>query len=374
MKIFIAAAALALALNAGSPLVIHAAETAVAPTISINPVSDRLVLPAPKSGRARPLVAIVAGEGGAETTDFIIPFGVLKESGLADVRTVSPQAGPVQLLRTIRVQPDQTFAEFDAAAPDGADIIIVPAQGRPDSPALLAWIRDQAAKGAVIVSICEGARVLAAADLLQRKRVTTHWGAIDGLEKAHPEATWVRDARYVQDGTLISTTGVAASLPASLALVEAIGGPEAAHSVAGRLGVRDWSTRHRTADFQIGTGDYMRAAGALGAFWRHETVAAPVSAETDEIALALKTDAWGRGLRAKVLISGADTAPIRTRRGLVILPDTRSTGAGRYILSPGDAPAGDQLRMTLDEMTRRYGAPAARLAILGMEIDAKDLQ
>ncbi|MND86693.1 transcriptional activator FtrA [compost metagenome] len=89
------------------------------------------------------------------------------------MRIVGTKPGPVQLLRTIRIQPDQTLAAFDASAPDGADIVIVPAQGRPDSPELTAWIREQTLKGATIVSICEGARVLAAANLLQGKRVSS---------------------------------------------------------------------------------------------------------------------------------------------------------------------------------------------------------
>ncbi|MNJ53650.1 hypothetical protein D3C77_490530 [compost metagenome] len=47
----------------------------------------------------------------------------------------------------------------------------------------------------------------------------------------------------------------------SLALVEAIGGTAVARSVADRLGVRGWGATHRTADFRIGFGDYVRAAG-----------------------------------------------------------------------------------------------------------------
>lgn len=372
MKPIYAIAAIALAFSSGlEPAV---AADVPAPVPFVVPAADRLVLPPPKAGRDRPLVVVVAGDGGAETTDVIVPFGVLKESGLADVRIVGTRPGPVQLLRTIRIQPDQTLAAFDATAPDGADIVIVPAQGRPDSPELTAWIREQTLKGATIVSICEGARVLAAANLLQGKRVTTHWGALKGLEKAHPEAIWVRDRRYVQDGSLISTTGVAASLPVSLALVEAIGGTAAARSVADRLGVRDWGATHRTADFRIGFGDYVRAAGALAAFWSHETVEAPVNEATDEIGLALRADAWGRGLRAKVVTTGAEDAPVRTRRGLIILPDAKPADGGRYILPFADAPAGAQLKLTLDEMTRRYGAHAARLAILGLEADPTDMQ
>ncbi len=49
--------------------------------------------PAPKAGRVRPLVVVLADNGGTETTDFIMPYGILKDSGAADVVTVS--TGPV---------------------------------------------------------------------------------------------------------------------------------------------------------------------------------------------------------------------------------------------------------------------------------------
>jgi len=58
------------------------------------------------------------------------------------------------------------------------------------------------------------------------------WSAMEGLAKAYPDTTWVRDQRYVQDGQVISTTGVTASIPMSLALVEAIGGDAVAQATA----------------------------------------------------------------------------------------------------------------------------------------------
>jgi putative intracellular protease/amidase len=359
------AATLALAASAIPPAV--TAGPAAAPAAAAP--QDRLVLPPPKPGHSRPLVAIVADAAGAETADLVVPYGVLQESGLADVRTVATAPGPVRLFRTLRIQPDQTLAQFDRAAPEGADIVIVPAQKRADSPALTAWLRAQAAKGATVVSICEGARVLAAADLLAGKRVTTHWHALPELERSHPEATWVRDRRYVQDGRIISTTGVAAALPVSLALVEAMGGPEAARAVAERLGAGSWSSAHRTADFGLGAGDYARIVFTILAFWTHETVEAPVADGVDEIGLALRADAWSRTFRAQVVTTRAGRAPVRSRRGLVILPDAEPSGGRRYVLPAGQARPAGQLQATMAALGRRYGPAAARLAATTLEAD-----
>lgn len=359
-----------LALAAAATAATLAFLTPVAPFAAAGPSvahvqPDGLTLPAPKAGRARPLVVVLADNAGAETTDFAIPYGVLKESGVAEVRSVATAAGPIQLMPSLKILADQTTGAFDRAEPAGADIIIVPAQMKPKSPELAAWLRAQAAKGAVIVSICEGARVLAHAGLLKGRRATTHWSALKGLAKAYPDTTWVRDRRYVQDGPIISTTGVTASIPATLALVEAIAGRPTARATADRVGVAEWGPAHRTADFQVTTADYGHGLWTLAAFWAHETVEAPVANGTDEVALALRTDTWSRTYRTKVVTTRPGQAAVRSRRGLAILPDAEPR-AGRHVLAAHPTPAAE-IDGSLAAIGKRYGPATARLAMLGLE-------
>lgn len=344
------------------------ASFAAPPAEAADRAVSSLSVPAAKAGRARPLVVVVAANPGAETTDFTIPYGVLKDSGVADVLSLSTRTGPVQLMRAVKIQADATLAEFDATQPLGADIVVVPAQMNPKDPVLNAWLRAQADKGAVIMSICEGARVLAHAGLLEGRRAATHWSAIEGLEKHYPRTTWVRDRRYVQDGPIISTTGVSASIPASLALVEAIGGRAAAAATAERLGVASWSADHRTADFGLTKQDVSGAVGSLAAFWSHETVEFPLSAGLDEITLALQTDVWSRTMRSKVVTTG-DGREVRSKHGLRIVPDARAK-AGSYVVPAGSAPAAANLEAAFEQVGERYGPSVVRLAKIGMEYDA----
>jgi transcriptional regulator GlxA family with amidase domain len=330
--------------------------------------ADRLVLPAPKAGRSRPLVVVVAENGGAETTDFTVPLGVLRDAGVADVRSLSTAPGPVQLLRSLRIVADQTVAQFDSAEPAGADIVIIPAQAAPDDPALRAWVQAQSAKGAIIVSICEGARVLAGAGLLKGKRAVTHWSAMEELADAHPDTTWVRDRRYVQDGRIISTSGVTASIPVSLALVEAIGGHAVASTTAKRFGVEQWDATHRTSDFKISTWDIARAVMNLAAVWNHEKIEAPIADGVDEVALALRTDAWNRSYKTTMVTTRSSREPVVSRHGLTILPD-ESPKPGRYVLPVDFRPAVPQLDTAISEMARRYGPFEVRMAVVGMEYD-----
>lgn len=330
--------------------------------------SERLSVSPPKAGRARPLVVVVAENLGAEITDFAVPYGVLKDSGVAEVRSVSTGPGPVQLRRSLKIMADQTLSEFDAGEPAGADVVIVPAQVAPKDPALEAWIRAQAAKGATIVSVCEGSRVLANAGLLKDKRAATHWSSIKDLTKAYPDTTWVRDQRYVQDGKIISTTGVTASIPMSLALVEAIAGKPVAQATATRLGITGWGIAHRTADFKIETRDIATALGNMAAPWTHETLEAPVGDGIDEVALALRIDTWGRSYRTRVVTTSASLSPVQSRHGLTILPDAVATKDGRIVPSRTVA-AGLQVDTVLADMGRRYGPGAVRLAKIGLEYD-----
>jgi transcriptional regulator GlxA family with amidase domain len=341
---------------------------AVPTAVTAERTGATLIVPRAKAGRPRPLVAVVADSDGAQTTDFIVPYGVLKDSGVADVRSVSTRTGPIAMTRGLRIVTDETIADFDAREAAGADIVIVPAQAEPKSPALSKWLQAQAAKGATIVSVCEGARVLANAGLLEGKRAVTHWAALQSMAKSYPTATGVRDMRYVQDGTIITTAGVTASIPMSLALVEAIGGHAAAEATARRFGVESWGPAHRTADFAIAPAD--RAAAAEAQRAKHEVTEIPISDGVDEVSLALQAEAWGRTMRAKVVTTHAGRTSVRSRHGLIILPDAEGK-AGSHVVEAATLPAVPELEATLAEMGSRYGSGAIRFAVLGMEYDAR---
>lgn len=339
------------------------------PALAADVANDQFKLPAPKAGRSRPLVVVIAETAGAETSDFVVPYGVLKDSGVADVLSLSTDPGPIKLTRGLSIVADETIAQFDAREAAGADIVIVPAQAAPKDAELAKWVRAQAAKGATIISVCEGARVLAHAGLLKGKRADTHFSAIPSLTKAYPTTTWVRDRRYLQDGAIISTTGVTAAIPMSIALVEAIGGHAKAEETARHFGVDVWGSGHVTSNFVLTKADYATAVLAMSEVWTHETIEAPIEDGIDEVSLALQTDAWGRTYRTKVVTTHTSLAAIRSLRGLVILPDAKAV-AGRYVIQSGSKPAVARLNEAFVEMGRRYGPRATRLATLGMEYDA----
>jgi len=173
-------------------------------------------------GRQRPLIAIVGENSGTELTDIAIPYGVLAASGAAEVVTVATQPGVLHMRPALTVQPQDTIGGFDTRFPDGADYVIVPAVMKYNDPTLLAWVKAQGAKGSTLVSICDGAAVVAATGLMDGHRATAHWASEKFRRKNFSNGNWIADVRYVADGKIISTAGISAAMPASLALVETI--------------------------------------------------------------------------------------------------------------------------------------------------------
>ena len=319
--------------------------------------------------RARPLVAVLADNAGSETTDFLIPYAVLADSGLADVIAVAPDAGPIKLMPALTIRPQQTTASFDVQYPKGADYVIVPAMHEAEAPRVLEWIRSQSESGAIIVGICAGAKVLAAAGLLEGRAATTHWFEIDALERQNPTLTRVDDRRYVVDRGVVTTTGVTASVPVALALVEAIGGRAQAEAVAVRFGAHDWSARHESASYRLKWSGVSVALGNFLAFWNHEEIGIPVEDGVDEIALAFTSDAYSRTYRSKAFTVAMTDRVLKTKRGIELVPDRIDVSDGiTHMLDPlrEDRPI-RALDRTLEAIRCRYGERDAAFVALQLE-------
>jgi transcriptional regulator GlxA family with amidase domain len=116
------------------------------------------------------------------------------------------------------------------------DVVIVPGgageqRARHDGR-LRAFLQSASARDAYLVSVCTGALVLGAADLLRGKRATAHWLAT--AELAQFGATYVPE-RYVFDGKVVTSAGVSAGIDMALALAGRIGGVEVGQAI--QLGI-----------------------------------------------------------------------------------------------------------------------------------------
>jgi len=104
-----------------------------------------------------------------------------------------------------------------------------------DRPALAGWVRDRAAAGARMASVCSGAFLLAGAGLLDGRRAVTHWNRLAEFRARFPAVRLESDPIFVEDGGIWSSAGVTAGIDLALALVEADHGPALALAVAREL-------------------------------------------------------------------------------------------------------------------------------------------
>jgi putative intracellular protease/amidase len=320
--------------------------------------------------RQRPVIAIIGANAGTEITDYLMPYGILRRADVADVLAVSTTTGPVTLYpAALKVIPQATVSDFDAKYPEGADYVIVPAMSRDDDPAVLEWIRSQASRGALIIGVCVGVTVVANTGLLDGKRATTHWYSVKGMRKKHPSIRYVPDRRIVVDQGVATTTGITASMPVSLMLIEAIAGRDKAEQVARDLGVVHWDARHRSDAFKFTRAFAVTAISNRLSFWRHEELSMEVPPGVDEVSLALVADAWSRTYRSRAVTFAGAPGAQRSRGGMGIVPDRIVTNGSAPMRLPalGDRPPAQALDHVLEEISARYGTRTAEFVAMQLE-------
>ncbi|WP_234311856.1 GlxA family transcriptional regulator [Streptomyces griseus] len=126
-------------------------------------------------------------------------------------------------------------------------LIVVGGVGCEDAAAderLLEQVRRLAGLSRRVASVCTGAYVLAAAGLLDHRRVTTHWGWGERLAARHPDVAVDVHPLCIRDGNVYTSAGVTSALDLTLALIEDDHGPTLARSVARELVTH----LHRPAD------------------------------------------------------------------------------------------------------------------------------
>jgi transcriptional regulator GlxA family with amidase domain len=103
------------------------------------------------------------------------------------------------------------------------------------NPVLIDWIRQAFSEAELVLSVCTGALLLAKAGLLDGLEATTHHGASDLLRQVAPNTTVHADRRFVDNGMVICSAGIAAGIDMSLHVVGRLLGRGVAEKVAGQM-------------------------------------------------------------------------------------------------------------------------------------------
>ena len=173
-------------------------------------------------------VAIILYDG-VQIIDFSGPYEVFGQAGF-EVFTVSESGKPLSTTMDLRVVPTYSIAQSPVP-----DVLLVPGGGVDaalENAALMTWIRDMAPKVEHVMSVCNGAFILAAAGLLDGKSATTFYKLLPQLEKSAKKTTVVWDKRFVDNGRIVTSAGLSSGIDSALYVVSKIRGLPAAKRVA----------------------------------------------------------------------------------------------------------------------------------------------
>ena len=186
-------------------------------------------------------VAILALPG-VQLLDVCGPLDVFAEANaqvaaeVYQLRIIASRAGPIRSSSGARLLPDFIVGD---RMPEKLDTLLVAgcpnaSEATPDAR-VLDWLRKAVPTVRRYGSVCSGAFFLAAAGLLEGRRITTHWAVAARLAQAFPGVIIDADAIHVRDGRIRTAAGVTAGLDLALALVAEDLGRDVALKVAGQL-------------------------------------------------------------------------------------------------------------------------------------------
>ncbi len=152
------------------------------------------------------------------------------------VELIGPTRGPFTTSCGVQLIADRAFSDVSARERRAYSTLMVSGGvgvealcGNSDA---LRFVSDMARVVPRVASVCTGAFVLAAAGLLDRRRVATHWQHCAALAQRFQQLQVDADAIFVRDGKYWSSAGVTAGMDLALALIEQDLGRDVALQVA----------------------------------------------------------------------------------------------------------------------------------------------
>jgi putative intracellular protease/amidase len=284
--------------------------------------------PATPVPEGRLAVAVVLGASGSVITDAFGPYEVFARSQEFFVYTVSASRPTAMCSGGLAVVPDYSLEDVDAGLAPEPEVVVVPAvaapNGKKEAP-LREWLTRRSDRGAHVLGVCNGSRLLAATGLLDGRRATAHWSALRGLERSRPQVDWVRGQRYVQDGTLTTTAGVTSGVFGALRLVEQLAGAEEAERVGQALAYPGWSL-HSPTEIRAQRWTPRDLAYLLAAVfpWWRPTIGVGLVEGVGELEVAAPFEVYASSFAARTVPIAAE-ATVATRHGL------------RLVATPADA-------------------------------------
>src|SRR5581483_1578129 len=189
---------------------------------------DRIIAENKAAEKSIPTVAILIFNS-VQIIDYSGPYEVFGEAGFK-VFTVAEKADPITTVFGQKVTPTYSFETSPKP-----DILLIPGggvRGSQDDPMVIKWIQDTAKDAKYVMSVCNGAFILAQTGLLDGLSATTTDHNIPRLAQAFPKVKVVDDQRYTDNGKILTTAGLSSGIDGALHLVAKIRGTGQAEATA----------------------------------------------------------------------------------------------------------------------------------------------
>jgi transcriptional regulator GlxA family with amidase domain len=116
------------------------------------------------------------------------------------------------------------------------DLVLVPGGfgtlAQLKNPRLVEWLQKRAERAEIVMSVCSGSALLARAGLLDGRRATSNKRYFSFAVAQGPKVQWVKEARWVDDGNRVTSSGVSAGIDMALHVVARLYGTDAAEKIA----------------------------------------------------------------------------------------------------------------------------------------------
>jgi transcriptional regulator GlxA family with amidase domain len=171
---------------------------------------------------------------GFEPLDVFGPleaWGMLAAEGEWKVVTIAESAGAIR-----SAQGPQAVADYALSDCPTLDVILVPGgigtRKQVSNGVVIEWLKRRSGEAEVVTSVCTGAALLARAGLLDGRSATSNKKSFGWVVEQGAAVRWVRQARWVEDGRFVTSSGVSAGIDMTLAVIARVAGADAAERIA----------------------------------------------------------------------------------------------------------------------------------------------
>jgi transcriptional regulator GlxA family with amidase domain len=150
---------------------------------------------------------------------------------LFEIFTVADSVGPVRSGEGPATHADHAFAQ----APE-YDLLLVPGgfgtRAAIKDEGFLERLAAASRRAAITTTVCTGSALLARTGLMDDRPATSNKISWDWVVQQGPRVLWKRKARWVDDGTLVTSSGVSAGIDMALSVIARLLGRDVAVSAA----------------------------------------------------------------------------------------------------------------------------------------------